>query len=152
MSTLVKYGLTTVAILGILFGVYSYGHSSGYDSGHTDAWNEQQKTIQKMVDTQNAQTTAQNGRISDLEQQAMKAAGDVFNANAQAAATRASVVTKYQLLVPDVVSKACGWDEPTVTAINQIINADPINAAANAYDAAHPEEASATAATTGVTK
>jgi hypothetical protein len=149
MSTLVKYGLMTVAILGALFGVYSYGHSNGYDSGHTAGWNEQQKTIQKMVDQQNAQTTAQNARISDLEQKAMKAAGDIFTANAKAASTRASVVTKYQLLVPDVVTKSCGWDEATVSAINEIIDADPVNAAANAYEAAHPDEASAP---TGVTK
>ena len=133
-----KYGLIALAVIGVLFGAYEYGHSSGYDSGHTDAWNEQQKTIQKMVNQQNAQTSEQNAKISDLEQKGMKAAGDVFVATAQAAQTRSTIITKYEKATPQQVQQACGWDAPTVQTINELIDADPINKAANDYDAAHP--------------
>lgn len=128
MSLIVKYVLPIVGVLAALFGVYEYGHSNGYDSGYTVAWNKQQTTIQGMVNAQNAQTNVQNAKISSLEQNSMKDAQDLFAAKAAAVPKLQAVIQTYTKANP-VVAQSCGWDVPTVQAINDMIDAEPVNAA-----------------------
>ena len=109
------------------------GTSHGYKQG----WDIQQKTIQAMVDKQNAQTTAQNLAITGLEQQASDAADKAREASNLASQARSTVITKYKTQYQTIAS-SCGWDVPTVQAINAIINSDPDNAAANALAPSTP--------------
>lgn len=140
LSIGLKYVLPVVAVLGLLFGVYEYGHSKGYDSGYQVAWSAQQKTIQGMVDKQNAQTEAQNQRISDLEKKSQQDTVDLAAANMKAAITRETVVTQYVHDNP-VIAASCGWDIPTVDAINALIDADAINAQSQPAAPAAPASA-----------
>lgn len=128
LSLILKYVLPVIAVLAILFGAVEYGKSVGHTAGYTEAWDAQQKTIQAMVYKDNAQTEAQNKKITDLETNAAKDASDLFAANAAAATTRATIITKYEKANP-VVAASCGWDIPTVDAINDVIESDPNNAA-----------------------
>lgn len=129
-STILKYGLIALGIIGVLFGAYEYGHSSGYNSGYTVAWAAQQSTIQAMTNKENAQTTAQNKQITTVEQQAANAPSKIQQQTATTTKARDSVVIRYKKQYISV-AQACGLDVPTVTAINQIIDADPFNAKAN---------------------
>lgn len=130
MSTLIsigiKYVLPVLAVIALLFGIYEYGHSNGYNSGYSVAWAAQQKTIQGMVDKQNAQTLAQNQQIDALVKKSQQDTLDLAAANMKAALTRETVVTQYVKANP-VVAASCGWDLPTVDAINALIAADPTN-------------------------
>lgn len=146
-----KYVLPVVAVAALLFGVYEYGHSNGYNSGYTTAWNKQQATIQTMVDKQNAQTTAQNQQIDSLVKKSQQDTIDLAAAKIQASLTRETVVTNYVQANPQV-AKSCGWDVPTVDAINQIIDSDPVNAAANAVVTAAPPNLVSGASAPGATK
>lgn len=143
LSIGLKYVLPVLAVAGLLFGVYEYGHSKGYDSGYQTAWNKQQATIQGMVDKQNAQTLAQNQKIDDLVKKSQQDTLDLAAANMRAAVTRETVVTQYVHDNPTIAA-SCGWDIPTVNTINQLIDADPANAANNQTAAATPVTAAST--------
>ena len=82
-----------------------------------------------------------NQRVSDLEQKSQQDTIDLAAANMRAATTRAEVVTQYVQTNPQV-AQSCGWDVPTVTAINQLIDADATNIAAPVPAASAPVAAS----------
>src|ERR1700722_2241334 len=95
-STLIGWGLKILALVAVLAAAYAFGHASGYTEGYKKGWDDQQLTIDKMVNDENAQRKSQNTAISDLQGAAMKASGEVFAAKAQAAITRSTVVTQYK--------------------------------------------------------
>lgn len=123
-EVVLKYVLPILAVAGILFGVYEYGHSKGYDAGHQIAWDTQQKTINGMVDKENAQAEANNKAIASVEADSFKYATDNKNLQAQLDTKRTTVVTQYVQANPQSAS-SCGLDVPLVQAINQLIQADP---------------------------
>jgi hypothetical protein len=117
----IKYGLMALAVIAVVFGIYEYGHSQGYSSGYSVAWATQQKTIQAMVDKQNAQTLAQNNKIDKVEAQSQTTAQANQVAQQQQVVTVTQVVTKYVHDNPKT-SQTCGWDTGAVAAINSIID------------------------------
>ena len=129
-ALLLKYGLPVLGAAALLFGVYEYGHSNGYNSGYQTAWNKQQATIQAMNDKENAQTVAQNKQIDDLVKKSQQDTIDLAAANIKASLARGTVTTQYIHDNPQI-AQSCGWDLPTVDAINAIIDSDPVNAVAN---------------------
>lgn len=116
-----KWVLGGLAILAILVGAYEAGHSSGYNDGYTVAWNTQQSAINKLVDTENAERSQTQQKLSDLEAGAATATANEFAARAAAQTARSTVIVKYKQANPTVAS-SCGWSIPTVKAINQILN------------------------------
>jgi uncharacterized protein HemX len=118
----IKYVVIVVAIAAAVFGVYEWGSSSGYKSGYQVAWNTQQKTINNMVNAQNAETKAQNDKITTLEQSASDALEQVRKSQAQIEESRTKVVVQYKTLNPKVAA-SCGWSPETVNAINSMIGA-----------------------------
>lgn len=116
----VKYVLGIVAVGAILFGVYEYGSSHGYKDGYQKAWDAQQKTIQKMVETQNAATTEQNKKITQLEQDAADADRKIKAYQQAQDIKRNDVVQNYKAANPKVAS-APAWSPETVNAINQML-------------------------------
>lgn len=130
LSIFLKYVVPVLGVIALLFGVYEYGHSKGYDTGYQAAWDKQQATIQGIVDVQNAQTKVQNAQIDSLVKKSQQDTLDLAAANMNANLARGTVITTYIQANP-VVSKSCGWDLPTVDAINAIVTSDPVNKAAN---------------------
>lgn len=120
----VKYVLPILGVLALLFGVYEYGHSrgynSGYASGHQVAWDTQQKTINAMVEQQNAQNKANNDKIASLESDSQTYANQIADLTNQLKQKRAQVVTKYVQANPQS-SQTCGFDDTLSSAINQIL-------------------------------
>jgi hypothetical protein len=119
-GTVGKYVAILLAVCAILFGAYEYGSSHGYKSGYQVAWDTQQKTINNMVDAQNAEATAQNKKISTLEQSAADAWQAVQNKQAFVVNQRATQVTAYKAANPQVAA-SCGFSPATVNVINQMI-------------------------------
>jgi hypothetical protein len=121
-----KYVLIGIAVIAALTGVYFYGSSTGYtkghDAGYTTAWNTQQDAINKLVTAQNAETAAQNTKISALELSIDTAQQQIAAAVASASEARSTVITRYVQANP-TVAKACGWQPATVQTINQILEA-----------------------------
>lgn len=126
-AQVIKWGCIILAVVAILFGAFEMGSTHGYKEG----WAAQQKTIDAMVDKQNKQTAANNQLIADVEKQAMADADAAREASALASKARSTVITKYKTQYA-VVAASCGWDIPTVQAINAIIDSDPDSAAADA--------------------
>jgi hypothetical protein len=123
LKPLLKYGLIALAIIGVLSGMYLWGRSNGHDSGYQEAWAAQQKTIQAMVDKENAQATAQNNKIDKVEQQSQTSAAADETAVQQQVVTVTKVVTKYVHDNPTTANN-CGWDAGAVAAINSIVSND----------------------------
>jgi uncharacterized protein YlxW (UPF0749 family) len=119
-SGVAKYVAIIVASVALVFGVFEYGSSHGYKSGYQVAWDTQQKTINNMVDAQNAEATAQNKKISTLEQSAADAWQAVQNKQAFVVNQRATQVTAYKAANPQVAA-SCGFSPATVNVINQMI-------------------------------
>lgn len=118
----VKFVVGIMSIAAVLFGVYEYGSSHGYQKGYQKAWDIQQQTITKMVDAQNAETKAQNSKISDLEQRAANADEQVKIAQEAIKKQREQIVQNYKTKNPKV-SAAPAWSPETVGAINQMLGA-----------------------------
>ena len=121
-TILLKYVLPVVGVLALLFGVFEYGSSHGYNKGYTVAWNTQQQAINKLVDANNLEVSANNSKLEDFEQQAQAARADAASATFAAMTTRQTVVTQYRKANPQT-AKNCGWSLPTVQAINNILGA-----------------------------
>jgi hypothetical protein len=126
ISILLKYVLPLLGVIAIIFGVYEYGHSKGYNDGYTVAWNTQQATINKMVSAENAQADANNKQIASIEQDSFNDAFQAKVAQAKLETTRTTVIQTYTKANPQT-STTCGFDVPMVNAINAIIQADPAN-------------------------
>jgi hypothetical protein len=118
----VKYVVGIVAIAALVFGIYEWGSSHGYKDGYQVAWNTQQKTINNMVDAQNAEATAQNNKISTLEQSAADAWQTAQNQQKFVVTQRNTQVAAYKAASPQVAA-SCGWSPDTVNVINQMIGA-----------------------------
>jgi hypothetical protein len=97
-----------------------YGSSHGYKSGYQVAWDAQQKTINNMVDAQNAAATAQNNKITTLEQSAADAWQTAQNQQKFVVSQRTTQVATYKAANPQVAA-SCGWSPATVNVINQMI-------------------------------
>jgi hypothetical protein len=122
-TLLLKYVLPLVAVLAILLGAFEAGSSHGYSKGYQVAWDTQQTTINKMVDANNLQVAANNGKLEQFESDAQAARADAASATFAAMTTRSRVVTQYREANPQA-AKSCGWSLPTVQAINNILNAE----------------------------
>jgi hypothetical protein len=120
-SVLIKYALITFALVALFTGIYAMGDAKGHAAGYTSGWDAQQATINKMVSDENAQRTAQNNRITSLEQNAAKDASDLFAAKASSALASNTIVTKYKTRYV-AIAKSCGWSAPTVDTINSLLN------------------------------
>lgn len=120
-AALIKYGLIALAIVAILTGAYAMGDAHGNSVGYKSGWDAQQVTINKMVTDENTQRTEQNAKITTLEQDAAKAAGEIFTAKAQAAVVSQTIVTKYKTQYV-AIANSCGWSAPTVDTINSLLN------------------------------
>lgn len=116
----IKYVAILAVALGALFGAYEYGSSKGYKSGYTDAWNTQQLAINKMVDAQNAEVTAQNNKIATLEQAAADASSALKAEQQKKESQRNNIVTQYKAANPKV-SQSPAWSPETVDTINKMI-------------------------------
>lgn len=121
LRPLIKYGLIALAVLAVLFGTYMMGRSNGHTAGYQEAWAKQQTTIQAMVDKENAQTSAQNAKISKLEQTSSQVTQAAEVQTQQQIVTVTKVVTKYVHDNPKVAA-SCGWDPATVQAINGVLD------------------------------
>lgn len=125
-SGLAKYVAIVLAIVAVLFGAYEYGSShgykSGYKSGYQVAWDTQQKTINNMVDAQNAEAKAQNTKITTLEQSAADAWQTAQNQQKFVVGQRNTQVAAYKQANPQVAA-SCGFSPATVNVINQMIGA-----------------------------
>jgi hypothetical protein len=119
-GTVGKYVAILLAVLAVLFGAYEYGSSHGYKSGYQVAWDTQQKTINNMVDAQNAEATAQNNKITTLEQSAADAWQTAQNQQKFVVSQRTTQVATYKAANPQVAA-SCGWSPATVNVINQMI-------------------------------
>lgn len=116
----VKYVIALVAVAALAFGIYEIGSSYGYRDGYKAAWGAQQKTIQDMVDAQNAEAAAQNTKIATLEQSAADALQKVQATQATVAQERTNAVTAYKKAHPQVAA-SCGVAPDTVNVINQML-------------------------------
>lgn len=118
----VKY----VAILAVagaaLFGAYEYGSSHGYKDGYKTAWDVQQKTLDKLTEERNAETTAQNAKITALEQAASNAMDQVKAAQDALDKQRTQTVSTFKTANPKVAASTA-WSPETVNAINQMLGA-----------------------------
>jgi hypothetical protein len=123
LSLFLKYVLPILGVIAVLFGVYEYGQSQGYNKGYTVAWNTQQTTINNMVTANSLAATTMNGKITTLEQNAAQDASDLFAANVKAATVRNTVVTKYKVAYPKIAA-SCGLDPVSTNAVNAIIDSD----------------------------
>jgi len=124
-AALIKYGLIAVAVIALLGGAFTVGYNHGYSSGYKSGWDAQQKTINKMVTDENLQRDAQNKAITDVEQQAAVAAGQVFAAKAKAALVTTQIITQYKTKYVKIAA-SCGWSIPTVQTINSVLNANAV--------------------------
>jgi hypothetical protein len=115
-----KYVAIVLAVCAILFGAYEYGSSHGYKSGYQVAWGTQQKTINGMVDAQNAATKAQNDKITTLEQSAADAWQTAQNQQKFVVSQRNTQVAAYKAANPQVAA-SCGLSPATVNVINQML-------------------------------
>jgi len=122
VSIFFKYVLPVLAVVALFFGVFEYGKSQGYDAGHQAAWDQQQKTINGMVDAANALASENNRKISGLELDALSAQTQADALKAQVKTKRTQIVTVYKEANPQVAA-SCGWSGPTIAAINQILSA-----------------------------
>lgn len=116
----IKYAIGAVAIATAVFGVYEWGSSHGYKDGYQVAWDTQQKTINGMVDTQNAAAKAQNDKIATLEQSAADAWQTVQNKQIFITNQRDKQVAAYKAANPQVAA-SCGVAPETVNVINQML-------------------------------
>ena len=116
----VKYVVGIVAVAAAIFGVYEWGSSNGYKDGYQVAWNTQQKTINNMVNAQNAAAVAQNNKITTLEQTASDAWQTAQNQQKFVVSQRTTQVATYKTANPQVAA-SCGWSPATVNVINQMI-------------------------------
>jgi hypothetical protein len=116
----IKYAIGAVAIAAAVFGVYEWGSSHGYKDGYQVAWDAQQKTIQGMVDAQNAAAKAQNDKIATLEQSAADALQQVQDTQQKVTQQRADAVAAYKKAHPQVAA-SCGVSPDTVNVINQML-------------------------------
>jgi hypothetical protein len=125
--TLIKDALGVLAILGIVFGIYMWGHSNGVDAGYKngiafdkptiDALHGQVTDLTKQI---NDQRIALAAKTSTVENSTANAT--VASANQQATKTvvRTQIVDHYHTVeVPAATS--CGVDEAAVTTINQLL-------------------------------
>lgn len=119
-GTVGKYLVGAFAVVAVLFGVYEYGSSHGYKSGYQVAWDTQQKTINNMVDTQNAEAKAKNDKITALEQSAADAWQTAQNQQKFVVSQRNTQVATYKSANPQVAA-SCGFSPATVNVINQMI-------------------------------
>lgn len=118
----VKYVVGIAAVGAVLFGIYEYGSSHGYQKGYQKAWDAQQQTVNKMVEERNAETKAQNAKITDLEQRAANADAQVKIAQEALKKQREQVVQDYKTKNPKVAASPA-WSPETVNAINQMLGA-----------------------------
>ncbi len=121
-SSVFKYVAIVLAVVAVLFGAYEDGSSHGYKSGYQVAWDTQQKTVNNMVNAQNAETQAQNTKITTLEQSAADAWQTAQNQQKFVVTQRNTEVAAYKKASPQVAA-SCGWSPDTVNVINQMIGA-----------------------------
>jgi Flp pilus assembly protein TadG len=119
-SSVGKYVAIVLAVVAVLFGAYEYGSSHGYKSGYQVAWDTQQKAINNMVAAQNAETQAQNTKITTLEQSAADAWQTAQNQQKFVVTQRNTEVAAYQKANPQVAA-SCGFAPATVNVINQML-------------------------------
>jgi hypothetical protein len=113
---LAPYFIIGLIILGI---GYQYGHLT-YKEGYNIAWEKQQNTIKQIIDKYNAETEKFNSQVSKLENDSLIYQQQIQKDRQQLENTRAQIITEYKERYIQV-SKTCGWDTPTVNAINKII-------------------------------
>lgn len=128
-AILAKWGLKIVAVVAILFGVYMFGHSNGYDSGYKTGHDEQQKVIDGMVNAEKQRVDSNNAKLNKAEQQAPVAVQQVQAQVKAQVQYRDRVITQYYEKNPDL-NKLCSWNQDQVDLINQVIA--PANAASTA--------------------
>jgi len=125
-SSVGRYILIAAAFFAVLFGVFEWGHSVGREAGYQEAWNVQQKTINKMVDDENAQVQANNKKIADIEADSFKATFQNRSLQAQLVQARTKIAEQYAQSSPQS-AQSCGFDIQMVQEINELIQADPSN-------------------------
>jgi hypothetical protein len=137
VGVILKYVLPVLGVIALLFGVFEYGKSQGYDVGHQAAWDTQQQAINKLVAAQQLAADENDRKISGLELDANMAQQEAEAQAATAAKLRKNLAASYKSANPQVAA-SCGWSGPTISTINQILSTVPAGADA--------------ASTTGVTQ
>lgn len=128
MSTTV-WKLIGAALLVAL--VYMFGTQVGYKDGYNTAWDKQQQTINKNTEDSNKKAEAANARITALTEQSLALAQENGNLKVEAAKKQKQDIHNYYNTYPQVAN-SCGWDEPTVQLINQMLRNQGLLKAAQA--------------------
>lgn len=138
MSTLIKYGIMAAAVLGVVFGIYSYGKSSGYEAGQKQGFTQGAKsrdgevadlkdnvgrkdaTIKQLTDAENKRRDEANKRIDELEKQSQASATTIADLQKQLKKQRDDIITSYITKYPTIATQ-CGLSQPTVETINSLL-------------------------------
>lgn len=114
---LIPYFVIGLIVLGI---GYQYGHLT-YKEGYSIAWDKQQDTIKQLIDNYNAETIKFNSQVSKLENDSLMYQQQIQKDKQELENTRTKIIIEYKEKY-STISNSCGWDTPTVTAINQVID------------------------------
>lgn len=113
-----------LAFAAIIFGVFTYAYSSGHTAGDTAGYNRafdaQQTRINAMVKANDEIVTARNTKITKLETSALKDAEMIITLKAANKIAAKGVIDEYLKNNPKT-SLECGWDQPTIDAINRLL-------------------------------
>ena len=120
-----KYIAILLAVVGVLFGTYEFGNRRGYESGYTVGAASKQPTIDSLTATINEQRTAEANKAQAV---ASTAANEVIADTAKNNASqqvRTQILDHYHTVVQTVPGN-CGVSEPTVTAIDAMLDTQAV--------------------------
>lgn len=127
--TIAKYGAMAVALVALLFGAYSYGHSQGSESGYKKGVDDMKPTVDKLTKDINDTRQAMATKAASITKEAVDSVVAAKDVQAVKETVRTQIVYKYIAAQP-AISVQCGWSAPTVVAINALLDTQIIPTAA----------------------
>ncbi|QRE00076.1 hypothetical protein [Burkholderia phage BCSR5] len=122
-----KYLAGAAAVAALLFGVYEWGHSSGYEDGYPKGQKSRDKEVQGFKDQlqardrdENQRREADNKKISDLELQSQNAASANRALQKLLEAKQSTIITQYVKDNPQQAT-TCAITPATVKAANALL-------------------------------
>lgn len=135
MFSIPSWAWKLVAGLALVVVAFFIGSSHGYNSGYSTGFDKgkasTQGEIQQLTDKINKDAKDHNDKVTQLEQQAATAEGNVQHWKDLYDQKSGDVIIKWKQANPTIIN-TCAIAKPTVDALNELIDG------ANAYTASSP--------------
>lgn len=119
--TLIKDVLGVIAVAAVLFGIYEYGHSNGYESGFNKGVASNQPTIDTLTKTINDQRTQLAAKVTQVQDTAANAVVKSEEQQQTKIVTRTQIVDHYHNV--EVPAKStCTLALETTLTINSLLD------------------------------